>query len=199
MNRQKPKALPSPTRAARHPAASRDPLSINQRKTMHHTPLSSLCLTSQEANHRALECNRIIREHAAASAVAAAIPIPGLDIAVDLGNMAMLHDRVVSHFGLSRGQIDQHGLQRKAVVLEVVRRQGCTFVGQVLTKKVLIRIVGQRLGRTLVARFSRYVPVVGTVAAAGITYAAFAQFGNAVVKECLRVHGDLRRYGEASE
>ena len=134
------------------------------------------------------DCRAIIRLHATGSAAANVIPVPGVDIPLEASNAAMMSRRIIERFGLLPEQLDLAGLKVKAAVLREAKRQGCTMLLTVLTKKGVVRLAIRAGVRTTVARSAgRYLFVVATVVFAVAGYVSTAKLGRAVMEECLRV------------
>jgi uncharacterized protein (DUF697 family) len=139
------------------------------------------------ARAAALRARRTVHRRALVSAVATAVPVPGIDIAVDLGVlMKMLHD-VNAEFGLTPAQIARLAPRRRLSVNRAVAALGSSFVGRVITQRVLLtalRSVARRIATKTVLRF---VPLAGQAIAATISYAAIRYIGMRHVDDCLAV------------
>jgi hypothetical protein len=114
------------------------------------------------------ECKQMVVKRAVVSGAANLVPIPGLDIAADVGLLMLLLPAINSRFGLSPDQIEKLDPQMKAIVYGLVANMGTQLAGKVITKQLILTIlkrIGIRVGARQVARF---IPIVGQGAAFAI-------------------------------
>ena len=124
---------------------------------------------------------------AATSAGASVIPLPGLDIAADVGLLMKLLPAINRKFGLSPEQIEELDPARKALVYSLIKRGGRTLVGRVITKELIV-VVLKRVGVQMTARqAAKYVPIAGQVASAFLGFGAMMYIGASHVDECYRI------------
>ena len=124
---------------------------------------------------------------AATSAGAAVIPLPGLDIAADVGLLMKLLPAINRKFGLSPEQIEDLDPQRKALVYSLIKKGGKTLVGRIITKELIV-VVLKRVGVQMTARqAAKYVPIAGQVASAFLGFGAMMYIGASHIDECYRI------------
>ena len=82
------------------------------------------------------ECRKMVLSRAATSAGVSVIPLPGLDIAADVGLLMKLLPAINRKFGLSPEQIEDLDPARKALIYSLIKRGGKSLVGRVITKEV---------------------------------------------------------------
>jgi uncharacterized protein (DUF697 family) len=133
------------------------------------------------------ECRRMVLRRATTSAGASVIPLPGLDIAADVGLLLQLLPAINRKFGLSPEQLERLDPERRAVVYSILKQTGTTLVGKVITKKLVI-VVLKRVGIQMTAKqATRYVPIAGQVASAFIGFGAMMYIGTSHVDECYQI------------
>ena len=66
------------------------------------------------------ECMQLVQKRALLSGVAAAVPLPGVDISADITIMVELLTEINKRFGLSEEQLSQMDLERKKVLLVII-------------------------------------------------------------------------------
>lgn len=76
--------------------------------------------TALSLARRAREARRLVRRRAALSAAAAVLPIPGLDIAVDLAAFADMLNQINRSFALSPGQIERLHTDERIAMLSAL-------------------------------------------------------------------------------
>lgn len=138
------------------------------------------------------ECLSMVKKRAAVSAAAAALPLPGIDVATDVSLLIELIPAITERFGLSNQHIERLPPQQQALVYSMVKKLGNVLIGRVLTQQLVLlalRKLGLRLGIRQVARF---VPLLGQAAAAGLSYGAMVYLGNAHIEHCYQIARRLR-------
>jgi len=141
----------------------------------------------QELDKIREECRAMVTKRAAASGIAAIVPIPGTDIAADIGMLMELLPAISRRFGLSNEQIEQLDDKTKVLVVQIARKVGSAFVGQVITKELIMQVLKKIAGRVAAKQILKFIPFAGQVAAATISFTAMKYVGNSHVDECYNV------------
>lgn len=144
--------------------------------------------TALSLARRAREARRLVRRRAALSAAAAVLPIPGLDIAVDLAAFANMLNQINRSFALSPGQIERLHTDERIAMLSALSQVGAVFAGRYVTNAVVLTAVKQLGAR----RAAKWVPIAGQGAAAALSFWAVVRLGDAHIAECLRVREQVR-------
>ncbi|MBN8505470.1 MAG: hypothetical protein J0L58_13450 [Burkholderiales bacterium] len=134
-----------------------------------------------------LHCRRLVRKRALLAAGVAAVPVPGLDWATDVGILLKLIPQINLAFGLTEAQIERLAPERKAVVLKAVSAGGSLLIGKLITRELVIKaltMVGIRLSTQQAAKF---VPVAGQAVSALLTYSALKWVCEQHIRQCLAV------------
>jgi uncharacterized protein (DUF697 family) len=136
-------------------------------------------------------CRRLVTRRALISAAAAVVPLPGIDIAVDIGVLLRTIDAINAEFGLTPMQIERLSPRRKAYAYQAISVVGSALVGRVLTRDLIIKVL-QRVGMQLSAgQVAKFVPIAGQALAATISFSALKILGDRHVEDCARVAGRL--------
>jgi uncharacterized protein (DUF697 family) len=149
--------------------------------------VASLPASPAEIQHIAHRCRREVTRRALISAGASVVPLPGFDLAVDIGVLATMLDDVNRAFGLTPAQIDALAPQRQFTVYNAINTLGASAVGRLVTREVvalLARSVARRIATKTVLR---YVPLAGQAIAASISFAALKTLGDRHVADCVKV------------
>jgi hypothetical protein len=131
--------------------------------------------------------HQLLHRRALAGAVASAVPIPGLDWAVDAALLSRLLPRISAEFGLAPAQLDRLDPDKRAQVQKAVAVVGSVLIGKFITKE-LVFMAAQKIGmRLTVQQAAKYVPLVGQAVSAAMGYTAIRYLGEQHIQDCLRV------------
>ncbi len=133
------------------------------------------------------ECMKLVNKRAVLSGVAAAVPLPGVDISADITIMVELLTEINKRFGLSEEQISQLDFERKKVLLVIISSVGNELAGKTISATV-VRSVLKKVSNKIAARqVSRLVPLAGQALSAGISFAAMRYLGRQHVEQCYQI------------
>ncbi len=134
-----------------------------------------------------LRCRKLLHRRALAAAAASAVPIPGLDWAVDAALLSRLVPQINAEFGLSPQQINQLSPSSREDVQKAVGVVGSMLVGKFVTKDLLWK-AAQAVGlRLTTQQASKYVPFAGQAVSAALGYSAIRLLGEQHMLDCVRV------------
>src|SRR3990170_639641 len=129
----------------------------------------------------------LLNRRALLGAAASAVPIPGLDWAVDAALLSRLVPAINAEFGLTPAQLDALPAHKREQVQKALAMVGSVLIGKFVTRDLVIRMA-QTLGKRLTVRqAARYVPLAGQAVAAMMGYAALRYLGEEHIKDCVRV------------
>ena len=129
---------------------------------------------------------RLTRTAAIASA-ASAIPLPGLDIAVDAGALVKLIPEINREFGLTPQQIEQLSPNKQVVIYKAIVAVGGAMVGKLITRELVIEALKAVGVRLTVKQATKYLPLAGQAISVAIGFAAMQYVGRMHIRECERV------------
>ena len=132
-------------------------------------------------------CRKLVTQRAMLSATAAVIPVPGLDLMVDVGVLTRMLEEINEAFGLTPMQIERLGEHRRFSVYKAISAVGGTAVGRTITREVIAIVVKQVATRVATKTAARYVPVAGQAVAATLSFAALKYLGEQHIKDCIAV------------
>lgn len=140
--------------------------------------------TREELGRAREECRRMVTRYAAASGAAGAIPLPGIDLAVDVFSLARLLTRINERFGVTEDEVGRMDAGLRGILLGAMAGTGSEFIGKRLGP-VLVRRIVERIGARVVKRsVAKLIPFAGMAAAAGVSFAATRTLGLAHVEAC---------------
>jgi uncharacterized protein (DUF697 family) len=142
--------------------------------------------TPLDVSKARLRARKLIHRRALIAAAASAVPVPGLDWAVDAALVSRLIPAINAEFGLTPAQLDSLDPSRREQVEKAIALVGSALIGKFITRDLVLRaakLVGLRLTATQAAKF---VPLAGQAAAAVMGYTALRYFGEMHIKDCMR-------------
>ena len=133
------------------------------------------------------ECQRRVKKTAWTSAGAAVIPVPLLDVVVDVGLLMKLIPEINRAFGLEPEQIQAMSDESRLKVWKRRAERGSELIGMVVTRELIKRSV-QGLGTRLVAKqITKFIPLGGQIVAATIGYWVMRRMAMTHVDDCFEV------------
>jgi len=137
------------------------------------------------------DCRALIRKRGRISAVAAWVPIPGIDMVTDVAVFASVLDEVSARFGVSQRDMATLDPATKRYVLLAAGRVGSDLIGRVVTRQ-LGKLVLEKLGAKLLGRTAlRFVPLAGQAVSAALSYRVVVHLGETHIDDCYRVVHDV--------
>ncbi len=132
-------------------------------------------------------CQRRVRRVAWVSAAGAVVPVPLLDIAVDVGVLMKLIPEINQQFGLAPADIDALPEASRARVWLRRAERGSELIGMVVTRGVIRRSLEGFAGRLVTRQITKYVPLAGTVISASLGYWVMRQLAYRHIDDCFEV------------
>lgn len=130
---------------------------------------------------------QMLRKRALFAGAAGAVPLPGLDWAVDAAMLARLLPKINAEFGLTPGQIDRLDAKEKERVQKAVAMAGSVIIGRVMTRDLILRFARAVGVRLTAAQASKYVPLAGQLISGALGYAALRYLGEQHIRDCVKV------------
>lgn len=87
------------------------------------------------------ECRKLVNRRSSVSAIAAAVPIPGIDVTVDAALVKDLLNEINQKFGLSKEQVDQLDAKTKELIIVLATSFGNELIGRTIGKKLVLSLV----------------------------------------------------------
>jgi len=130
---------------------------------------------------------QLLHKRALMAAAASAVPVPGLDWAVDAALLSRLIPQLNKEFGLAPEQIDQLDPGKREQVEKAVAMVGSVLIGSFISRDLVIKAATQIGKRMATRQLAKYIPLAGQLVAASVGYAAIRYFGEEHMKDCIRV------------
>ena len=137
------------------------------------------------------KCRHLVLRRAAVSAGVAIVPLPGVDVATDIGMLASLIEQINAEFGLTPAQIERLQPTLRLAIYEMTASLGAMLVGKVVTRELIMRLL-KRIGvKVLIRHSAKFIPLAGQLASATIGFAAFRTIGYQHIDACAHIAGEL--------
>lgn len=152
--------------------------------TLHKAPEAALDAALAAAVKRS---RKRLNKRALVAAAASAVPMPGLDWAVDAALLSRLIPEINKEFGLAPSQLDQLDPKKRDQVQKAVSMVGSVLIGKFISRDLVLKAatkIGVRLSTRQLAKF---VPFAGQIVSAAVGYAAIRYFSEEHMKDCIRV------------
>lgn len=140
--------------------------------------------TAEELEIVTRGCKKLVNKAALMSAGGGSLPIPALDVAVDVSILLKVLPEINERFGLSNDQVSQYDDQFKILVYNFIKSAGAKIAGKVITKELIFSIL-KKMGIKIASKqLVKYIPIAGSLISAGISFAAMKIICNYHIKEC---------------
>ena len=130
---------------------------------------------------------KLLNKRALVAAAASAMPVPGLDWAVDAAMLSKLIPEINREFGLTPAQLDRLDPKKREQVQKAVTLVGSVLIGKFISKDLVIKAATKIGVRLTTKQLAKYVPFAGQIVSAAVGFAAIRYFGEEHMKDCIRV------------
>ncbi len=138
----------------------------------------------QEAVKRS---RKLLHKRALLAGAVSAVPVPGLDWAVDAAMLSRLIPEINREFGLTPQQLDSLNPKKREQVQKAVTMVGSVLIGKLISKDLVVAAATKIGMRLTTKQLAKYVPFAGQIVAATVGYAAIRYLGEEHMKDCIRV------------
>jgi len=136
---------------------------------------------------RVRDCRRLLNKRALYGAAASAVPLPGLDWAVDAALLTRLLPEINARFGLTPQQLARLPEHTRDEVQKAAAVVGSVVIGRLVTRELVLQLAKSIGVRMSAKQAAKYVPLAGQAVAALMGFAALRYLGEEHIKDCVRV------------
>ncbi|AMP04422.1 hypothetical protein [Collimonas pratensis] len=169
------------------------------RKPARHSAGALLPVSDTALHAVRLRCRQMVAKRALLSAGASALPIMGVDIAVDIHLLSRLIEDINAAFGLTPQQIEKLQPKLRVATYSTIVGLGSTLVGRVVTRELLLKILTRSGVKIVSKNATRLVPIAGQMVSAAIGFSAFRAIGNKHIEACVAVAEQMLKVQAAGE
>jgi len=112
------------------------------------------------------ECLELIKKRAYMSAGAAVIPVPFLDVLIDVGILSQLIPEINARFGLAPEQVSVFDPKTKQVQWDELRKRGVQFSGFVVARTAVKKSINNVAAKYITKQVTKFIPLGGQLIAA---------------------------------
>lgn len=134
-----------------------------------------------------LECKELAKARAKISAGVAIIPIPFLDVAIDVVMLSKLLPEISAKFGLEDGNLSDSERQKN------ITDRIMTFAGLVATRSVVNQTVKGFGTRIIGKQIAKYIPLGGQIVAGTLGYLIFKKIADEHIENCYKTAKEARK------
>ena len=147
----------------------------------------SMALDNADMQAAVKRSRKMLHKRALLAGAVSAVPIPGLDWAVDAAMLSKLIPEINKEFGLTPEQLDKLNPKKREQVQKAVTLVGSVLIGKLISKDMVIKAATTIGMRLTTKQLAKYVPFAGQIVAATVGYAAIRYLGEEHMKDCIRV------------
>ena len=148
----------------------------------------------EELDRIRASCKAMVRRRAATSGGMALVPIPGIDVAGDVGLLLQLIPAINQKFGLTPEQIEELDPRHKVLIYAMLKKVGSDLAGRAITRKLAMTAMKKVGARLATKQVLKYIPFAGQAAAVALSVTAMMYLGNSHIDACYEiVKGSLKR------
>ena len=130
------------------------------------------------------ECLELVKKRAYCSAGAAVIPVPFLDVVIDVGILSQLIPEVNARFGLAPEQISVYDPETKKVHWDELRKRGFEFSGLVVARTAMKKSFNGFFTKIATKQVTKFIPLGGQLVAASLGYFMMRKITEAHIQDC---------------
>lgn len=143
------------------------------------------------------ECLELVKKRAYFSAGAAVVPVPFLDVVIDVGILSQLIPEVNARFGLAPEQISVFDPKTKQVHWHELRKRGVEFSGLVVARTAVKKSLNNVAAKVITKQVTKFIPLGGQIIAASLGYVVMKKVAEAHVKECYKIAKSIQQKQQA--
>ena len=142
---------------------------------------SAKAYSQKSLDEKKRACEKFVAIAAGTSAVNGFNPVPGVDIAVDVGILVRLNKQLKDYYGLT-----DEGLKAIEIAVPTIAPIVKNLVQYVATDGVLF-LLKKYAGMVAVQQFSKWIPLVGQIIAPSVGFGLTMAVGSACLNDCHQI------------
>lgn len=139
------------------------------------------------------DCLELVKKRSYVSAGVAVIPVPFLDVVIDVGILSVLIPEINVRFGLSPEQISVFDPATKTVHWNELRKRGFEFSGLVLARTAAKASLNNIAAKVLTKQVIKFIPLGGSIIAASLGYVVMKKVAEAHVEESYKLAKSIQQ------
>ncbi|MCO8083367.1 hypothetical protein [Acinetobacter lwoffii] len=139
------------------------------------------------------ECLELTKKRAYYSAGAAVIPVPFMDVVIDVGILSQLIPEINARFGLSPDQISVYDPKTRQIHWQELRKRGVEFSGLVVARTAVKKSLNNVAAKVIIKQVTKFIPLGGQLVAASLGYFVMKKIADAHVQDCYRTAKSIQQ------
>ncbi|MBK5647206.1 MAG: hypothetical protein I4N51_08980, partial [Acinetobacter sp.] len=127
------------------------------------------------------ECLEQVKKRSYVSAGVAVIPVPFLDVVIDVGMLSLLIPEINARFGLAPDQISVYDPATKKIHWNELRKRGFEFSGLVVARTAVKASLNNMAAKIITKQVTKFIPLGGSIIAASLGYIVMKKVAEAHV------------------
>lgn len=137
------------------------------------------------------ESYELIKKRALVSAGASMVPVPFLDLVVDLGVLSTLLPEINNKFGLAPEQMSIYDPATKKVNWAELRKRGFELSGFVVARTAVKQSLNGFVGKYLTKQVTKFIPLGGSIVAGSLGYILMKKLAETHIEDCYQTAQQL--------
>lgn len=139
------------------------------------------------------ECLELTKKRAYYSAGAAIIPVPFMDVVIDIGILSQLIPEINARFGLAPDQISVYDPKTRQVHWNELRKRGVEFSGLVVARTAVKKSLNNVAAKVITKQVTKFIPLGGQLIAASLGYFVMKKIAETHVEESYRLAKNIQQ------
>jgi uncharacterized protein (DUF697 family) len=139
------------------------------------------------------ECLELTKKRAYYSAGAAVIPVPFMDVVIDVGILSQLIPEINARFGLTPDQVSVYDPKTRQIHWKELRKRGVEFSGLVVARTAVKKSLNNVAAKVLIKQVTKFIPLGGQLVAASLGYFVMKKIADAHVQDCYRTAKNIQQ------
>ena len=139
------------------------------------------------------ECLELTKKRAYYSAGAAVIPVPFMDVVIDVGILSQLIPEINARFGLAPDQISVYDPKTRQIHWQELRKRGVEFSGLVVARTAVKKSLNNVAAKVMIKQVTKFIPLGGQLVAASLGYFVMKKIADAHVQDCYRTAKSIQQ------
>ena len=131
------------------------------------------------------------------SAGAAVIPVPFLDVLIDVGILSQLIPEINARFGLAPEQVSVFDPKTKQVQWDELRKRGVQFSGFVVARTAVKKSINNVAAKYITKQVTKFIPLGGQLIAASLGYFVMKKVAEAHVEDSYKLAKNIQQKQQA--
>lgn len=139
------------------------------------------------------QCLALVKKRSYVSAGVAVIPVPFLDVVIDVGMLSVLIPEINARFGLAPDQISVYDPATKKIHWNELRKRGFEFSGLVVARTAVKTSLNNVAAKVITKQVTKFIPLGGSIIAASLGYIVMKKVAEAHVNDCYKLAKNIQQ------